>query len=134
MFITTNLQCPTTIIPFFGDQFFWGSMVQARGLGAPPVPVEQLQLNSLVDAIKFMIDPKVNIVMLIGVCFYVKVIVETLANTSRPWRGGDLSYIYCRMAWSTSKLNTRHIQQYLSNSYAITMLLQGLCNIYNHLS
>ncbi|XP_039805249.1 sterol 3-beta-glucosyltransferase UGT80A2-like [Panicum virgatum] len=52
--------CPTTIIPFFGDQFFWGSMVQARGLGAPPVPVEQLQLNSLVDAIKFMIDPKVK--------------------------------------------------------------------------
>nr|CAB3456405.1 unnamed protein product [Digitaria exilis] len=53
--------CPTTIIPFFGDQFFWGSMVHARGLGAPPVPVEQLQLHSLVDAIKFMIDPKVNV-------------------------------------------------------------------------
>ncbi|PUZ69385.1 hypothetical protein GQ55_2G103500 [Panicum hallii var. hallii] len=52
--------CPTTIIPFFGDQFFWGSMVHARGLGAPPVPVEQLQLHSLVDAIKFMIDPKVK--------------------------------------------------------------------------
>lgn len=64
MFITSNLQCPTTIIPFFGDQFFWGSMVHARGLGAPPVPVEQLQLHSLVDAIKFMIDPKVNVVKL----------------------------------------------------------------------
>ncbi|KAL6639462.1 hypothetical protein ACP70R_023192 [Stipagrostis hirtigluma subsp. patula] len=53
-------ECPTTIIPFFGDQFFWGSMVHARGLGAPPIPVEQLQLHSLVDAIKFMIDPKVK--------------------------------------------------------------------------
>uniref|UniRef100_A0A804ML81 sterol 3beta-glucosyltransferase n=1 Tax=Zea mays TaxID=4577 RepID=A0A804ML81_MAIZE len=52
--------CPTTIIPFFGDQFFWGSMVHARGLGAPPIPVEQLQLHSLIDAIKFMIDPKVK--------------------------------------------------------------------------
>ncbi|KAJ1288393.1 hypothetical protein BS78_02G086100 [Paspalum vaginatum] len=52
--------CPTTVIPFFGDQFFWGSMVHARGLGAAPVPVEQLQLDSLVDAIKFMIDPKVK--------------------------------------------------------------------------
>lgn len=52
--------CPTTIIPFFGDQFFWGSIVHARGLGAAPVPVEQLQLDSLVDAIKFMIDPKVK--------------------------------------------------------------------------
>jgi sterol 3beta-glucosyltransferase len=36
-------------------------MVHARGLGAPPIPVEQLQLHSLIDAIKFMIDPKVNI-------------------------------------------------------------------------
>uniref|UniRef100_A0A0E0EAG0 Uncharacterized protein n=1 Tax=Oryza meridionalis TaxID=40149 RepID=A0A0E0EAG0_9ORYZ len=52
--------CPTTIVPFFGDQFFWGNMVHARGLGAPPVPVEQLQLHLLVDAIKFMMDPKVK--------------------------------------------------------------------------
>ncbi|KAG8099980.1 hypothetical protein GUJ93_ZPchr0013g35610 [Zizania palustris] len=52
--------CPTTIVPFFGDQFFWGSMVHARGLGAAPVPVEQLQLHLLVDAIKFMMDPKVK--------------------------------------------------------------------------
>uniref|UniRef100_A0A0D9WY30 Uncharacterized protein n=1 Tax=Leersia perrieri TaxID=77586 RepID=A0A0D9WY30_9ORYZ len=52
--------CPTTIIPFFGDQFFWGNMVHARGLGAPPVPVEQLQLHQLVGAIKFMMDPKVK--------------------------------------------------------------------------
>jgi sterol 3beta-glucosyltransferase len=36
-------------------------MVHARGLGAPPIPVEQLQLHSLIDAIKFMIDSKVNI-------------------------------------------------------------------------
>jgi hypothetical protein len=80
MFITTNLQCPTTIIPFFGDQFFWGSMVHARGLGAPPVPVEQLQLHSLVDAIKFMIDPKVNIVMLISVYFYVKLCTNVVTE------------------------------------------------------
>ena len=33
-----------------------------------------------------------------------------------PLEGGDLSYIYCRMAWSTSRHNTRHIQQYQSNS------------------
>jgi len=37
--------------------------VHARGLGAPPIPVEQLQLQSLIDAIKFMIDPKVNILI-----------------------------------------------------------------------
>nr|XP_043610112.1 sterol 3-beta-glucosyltransferase UGT80A2-like isoform X2 [Erigeron canadensis] len=52
--------CPTTIVPFFGDQPFWGERVHSRGVGPPPIPVEQFSLNKLVDAIKFMLDPKVK--------------------------------------------------------------------------
>lgn len=33
---------PTFICPFFGDQSFWGEMVQRAGLGPAPCPVEQL--------------------------------------------------------------------------------------------
>ncbi|KVH94240.1 hypothetical protein Ccrd_003693, partial [Cynara cardunculus var. scolymus] len=51
--------CPTTIVPFFGDQPFWGERVHARGVGPPPIPVDQFSLPKLVDAIKFMLDPKV---------------------------------------------------------------------------
>ncbi|EPS72443.1 hypothetical protein M569_02313, partial [Genlisea aurea] len=52
--------CPTTIIPFFGDQPFWGERVQARGVGPPPIPIDQFSLAKLVEAINFMLDPKVK--------------------------------------------------------------------------
>ncbi|CAL2250748.1 unnamed protein product [Prunus armeniaca] len=50
--------CPTTIVPFFGDQPFWGEMVHARGVGPAPVPADEFSLEKLVDAIRFMLDPK----------------------------------------------------------------------------
>ncbi|KAF5458258.1 hypothetical protein F2P56_022299 [Juglans regia] len=53
--------CPTTIVPFFGDQPFWGERVHARGVGPAPIPVEEFTLTKLVDAIKFMVDPKVKL-------------------------------------------------------------------------
>ncbi|XP_074566941.1 sterol 3-beta-glucosyltransferase UGT80A2-like isoform X2 [Curcuma longa] len=52
--------CPTTIVPFFGDQPFWGDRVHARGLGPQPIPIDQFSLQKLVDSIKFMMDPKVK--------------------------------------------------------------------------
>uniref|UniRef100_A0A453A8H1 sterol 3beta-glucosyltransferase n=3 Tax=Triticinae TaxID=1648030 RepID=A0A453A8H1_AEGTS len=52
--------CPTTIVPFFGDQPFWGERVHARGVGPSPIPVDQFTLQKLVDAIKFMLDPEVK--------------------------------------------------------------------------
>ncbi|CAL5018466.1 unnamed protein product [Urochloa decumbens] len=52
--------CPTTIVPFFGDQAFWGDRVHARGVGPPPIPVDQFGLQKLVDAIKFMMEPEVK--------------------------------------------------------------------------
>ncbi|KAH6809959.1 UDP-Glycosyltransferase superfamily protein [Perilla frutescens var. frutescens] len=52
--------CPTTIIPFFGDQPFWGERVHARGVGPSPIPVDEFSLEKLVDAIKFMLDSQVK--------------------------------------------------------------------------
>ncbi|KAJ8553011.1 hypothetical protein K7X08_020404 [Anisodus acutangulus] len=52
--------CPTTIVPFFGDQPFWGERVHARGVGPLPIPADQFTLDKLVDAIKFMLDPQVK--------------------------------------------------------------------------
>ncbi|XP_035548720.1 sterol 3-beta-glucosyltransferase UGT80A2-like isoform X1 [Juglans regia] len=52
--------CPTTVVPFFGDQPFWGERVHARGVGPAPIPVDEFTLPKLVDAIKFMLDPKVK--------------------------------------------------------------------------
>ncbi|KAL9360765.1 hypothetical protein Peur_048888 [Populus x canadensis] len=52
--------CPTTIVPFFGDQPFWGERVHARGVGPPPIPVDEFSRTKLIDAINFMLDPKVK--------------------------------------------------------------------------
>ncbi|XP_021284049.1 sterol 3-beta-glucosyltransferase UGT80B1 isoform X2 [Herrania umbratica] len=52
--------CPTTIVPFFGDQFFWGDRVHQRGLGPPPIPISQLSVENLSNAIRFMLQPEVK--------------------------------------------------------------------------
>lgn len=52
--------CPTTIVPFFGDQFFWGELVHARGVGPAPIRVTELTTEGLSNAIRFMLDPEVK--------------------------------------------------------------------------
>lgn len=47
------------MVPFFGDQPFWGERVHARGVGPAPIPVDDFSLDKLVDAIKLMLDPEV---------------------------------------------------------------------------
>jgi UDP:flavonoid glycosyltransferase YjiC (YdhE family) len=44
---------PTIIVPFFGDQPFWGSCVAAQGVGPHPIPIKQLTKEKLADAIRF---------------------------------------------------------------------------------
>lgn len=52
--------CPTTIVPFFGDQFFWGDRIYQKGLGPAPIPIAQLSGEALSDAIRFMLQPEVK--------------------------------------------------------------------------
>uniref|UniRef100_M1C894 Sterol glucosyltransferase n=1 Tax=Solanum tuberosum TaxID=4113 RepID=M1C894_SOLTU len=52
--------CPTTIVPFFGDQFFWGDRIHQKGLGPAPIPIEQLSVEGLSDAITFMLQSDVK--------------------------------------------------------------------------
>ncbi|KAI4329859.1 hypothetical protein MLD38_028197 [Melastoma candidum] len=52
--------CPTTIVPFFGDQPFWGERVHARGVGPAPIPVDEFDRAKLVEAIKFMLQSEVK--------------------------------------------------------------------------
>ncbi|XP_011625938.1 sterol 3-beta-glucosyltransferase UGT80B1 [Amborella trichopoda] len=53
--------CPTTIIPFFGDQFFWGDRVHEKGVGPAPIPIYELSVERLANAIRFMLDPEVKL-------------------------------------------------------------------------
>ncbi|GAB1524076.1 hypothetical protein RhiTH_007228 [Rhizoctonia solani] len=49
-----GLRCgkPTIVVPFFGDQPWWGDQVHARGAGPAPIPHKKLTTPALVGAIK----------------------------------------------------------------------------------
>lgn len=42
---------PTVVVPFHGDQPFWGWLVAARGLGPPPIPRTRLNARRLGEAL-----------------------------------------------------------------------------------
>jgi hypothetical protein len=48
---------PTVVVPFFGDQPFWGSMVARAGAGPPPVPYKTLTSDKLAAAIMKALEP-----------------------------------------------------------------------------
>ncbi|GIJ88129.1 hypothetical protein Asppvi_007046 [Aspergillus pseudoviridinutans] len=52
-----KLGCPTVIVPFFGDQPFWGSIVARRGVGPSPIPYRELTVDKLADAIRMALEP-----------------------------------------------------------------------------
>ncbi|KAL4934238.1 uncharacterized protein BDV17DRAFT_248733 [Aspergillus undulatus] len=47
----------TAIVPFFGDQPFWGNMVATRRLGPEPIPYKSLDAHNLAEAIRFCLQP-----------------------------------------------------------------------------
>ncbi len=47
---------PTLIVPFFGDQPFWGRRVSELGAGPPPIPIRQLSVETLAASIRRAAD------------------------------------------------------------------------------
>ncbi|WRT69975.1 uncharacterized protein IL334_006966 [Kwoniella shivajii] len=48
---------PTIVVPFFGDQAFWGNMIHKAGAGPPPIPQKTLSVENLAKAIEFATSP-----------------------------------------------------------------------------
>lgn len=51
---------PTVIIPFFGDQFFWGSTIARAGAGPRPIPFRELKADKLATAIESALSPTIR--------------------------------------------------------------------------
>jgi UDP:flavonoid glycosyltransferase YjiC (YdhE family) len=49
---------PTVVVPFFGDQPFWGAMVARAGAGPQPIPHKQLTADNLAEAIEMCLLPE----------------------------------------------------------------------------
>jgi UDP:flavonoid glycosyltransferase YjiC (YdhE family) len=48
---------PTVVIPFFGDQPFWGAMIARAGAGPEPIPYKDLDADKLAVAISIALQP-----------------------------------------------------------------------------
>ncbi|KAF2808344.1 UDP-Glycosyltransferase/glycogen phosphorylase [Mytilinidion resinicola] len=48
---------PTVVVPFFGDQPFWGAMVAKAGAGPIPTPYKELTADKLAENIKEALKP-----------------------------------------------------------------------------
>ncbi|KAI1740451.1 hypothetical protein F4680DRAFT_118973 [Xylaria scruposa] len=49
---------PTIVVPFFGDQPFWGAMVARAGAGPDPIPYKKLTAEGLAEAIRVALKPE----------------------------------------------------------------------------
>jgi UDP:flavonoid glycosyltransferase YjiC (YdhE family) len=49
---------PTVVVPFFGDQPFWGAMVARAGAGPVPIPYKQLTADKLAAALTEALKPE----------------------------------------------------------------------------
>lgn len=54
--IALKIGRPTMVVPFFGDQHFWGNMVSSAGVGPEPVPYRSLTAEKLADGIKYCLS------------------------------------------------------------------------------
>jgi len=51
---------PTVVVPFFGDQFFWGRIVADAGAGPEPIPIRRLDSEKLMAAFDACRRPQIR--------------------------------------------------------------------------
>jgi sterol 3beta-glucosyltransferase len=51
---------PTVVVPFFGDQPFWGAMIFKAGAGPEPVPFKKMTEESLAHSITTALGPEIQ--------------------------------------------------------------------------
>ncbi|CAF4389652.1 unnamed protein product, partial [Adineta steineri] len=52
---------PNIVVPFFGDQFFWGSIVEKCGAGPTPLPGKRITAKKLAEALTAAHEPAVQV-------------------------------------------------------------------------
>lgn len=51
---------PTVVVPFFGDQFFWGEVIASTGAGPEPIPARRLDCHGLATAFAACAQPQMR--------------------------------------------------------------------------
>jgi len=77
---------PTIICPFFGDQPFWGQMIANRKVGPTPVRGKVLTAEALMDAFRFVMQPKTKKLA--------KELAESMAKENGIETGGSIFHAH----------------------------------------
>lgn len=122
---------PTVVVPFFGDQPFWGSMVAKAGAGPRPIPYKQLTSDKLSAAISEALRPEA--------LQKAQELGERISKESGADRGAqdfqdklDVDALRCSVApdraaaWRVKRTNIR-----LSSFAAIVLASEGLLDLGN---
>lgn len=51
---------PTVVVPFFGDQPFWGNMIHRAGAGPVPIAYKALNTELLVKQLRIALEPETS--------------------------------------------------------------------------
>ncbi|KAK1566121.1 uncharacterized protein LY79DRAFT_572661 [Colletotrichum navitas] len=99
---------PTTIVPFFGDQPFWGDMVANAGAGPRPIPHKQLTPENLTEAIRYCLSPQA-VSAAKGIAAQMEGEQGVQAAADSWWRKLPLNHMQCDLipsraaAWTYTK-------------------------------
>ncbi|OLN88261.1 Sterol 3-beta-glucosyltransferase UGT80B1-like protein 2 [Colletotrichum chlorophyti] len=99
---------PTTIVPFFGDQPFWGDMVANAGAGPRPIPHKQLTPENLTKAIRYCLSPQAATAAM-GIAAQMEAEQGVQAAADSWWRELPLNRMQCDLipsraaAWTYTK-------------------------------
>jgi UDP:flavonoid glycosyltransferase YjiC (YdhE family) len=120
---------PTVVVPFFGDQPFWGAMIYKAGAGPEPVPFKKMTEESLAHSITTALGPEIQRA--------VKVMSEKIAGENGSTDAAasfhqsvNLDTMRCLLSpnrvalWRVKKTNLR-----LSNLAASVLLEHNLVDI-----
>ncbi|KAJ5847340.1 hypothetical protein N7455_011297 [Penicillium solitum] len=121
---------PTIIVPFFGDQPFWGAMVAAAGAGPAPIPHQELNADILAEGIRYCFTKQaITAASEIAVKMASETGVQAAVSSFHSHLPLErLSCDVCPRVPAVWSYSTRNINVKLSKVAAATLVAQKLIN------
>ncbi|KAJ5699402.1 hypothetical protein N7536_002415 [Penicillium majusculum] len=121
---------PTIIVPFFGDQPFWGAMVAAAGAGPAPIPHQELNADILAEGIRYCFTKQaITAASEIAVKMASETGVQAAVSSFHSHLPLErLSCDVCPRVPAVWSYSTRNINVKLSKVAAATLVAQTLIN------
>ena len=122
---------PTVVVPFFGDQPFWGSMVARAGAGPQPIPYKQLTADNLAAAVTIALQLSTqNKAAVMGEVIRKEVGADSGAKSFHKQL--DLRHLRCSLAPSRVAVwRLKRTQVRLSALAAAVLAREGLLDLHD---